>query len=152
MDKTPLVGPNFAAGRELIEALERAGIPIAFAGWLSLRETFDWQLYIASPDVQTYGPTTVIRFVDTLLTATESPLSLSSIRITNTSNHFVNRIPEAYGSRKISLNPARIVGMAFDDGDIIEGFVYKIDRKVKPSKSAPRANAATLKRAKSLAA
>jgi hypothetical protein len=79
-------------------------------------------------------------------------LSLSSIRITNTSNHFVNRIPEAYGSRKISLNPARIVGMAFDDGDIIEGFVYKIDRKVKPSKSAPRANAATLKRAKSLAA
>jgi hypothetical protein len=42
MDKTPLVGPNFAAGQELIEALERAGIPIAFAGWLSLRETFDW--------------------------------------------------------------------------------------------------------------
>ncbi|MEQ1950245.1 hypothetical protein [Mesorhizobium sp. CN2-181] len=152
MDKTPLVGPDFAAGRELIEALERTGIPVAFAGWLSLRETFDWQLYIASPDVQTYGPTTVIRFVDTLLTAIESPLSLGNLRITNTSNHFVNRIPESYGPRQITPHPTRIVGIAFDDGYIVEGFVYKIDRKLKPSKTAPRANAATLKRARSLAA
>ncbi|PSJ64768.1 hypothetical protein [Kumtagia ephedrae] len=152
MDKTPLVGPDFIAGRELTEALERAGIPIAFAGWLNLRETFDWQLFIASPDVQTYGPTTIIRFVDTILAAMKSPLSLGTVRIVNTSNHFVNRIPDSFGTSEITSNPTRIVGLAFDDGDIVEGFVYKINKKAKASRSEPRANAAVLKRAKSLAA
>ncbi|MDQ6433314.1 hypothetical protein RB623_04535 [Mesorhizobium sp. LHD-90] len=155
MDKTPLVGPDFDGGRDLLEALERAGLPIAVAAWLNLREAFDWQLYLASPDVQTYGPTTVIRFVDKILIATQSPIPLRVITIVNTSNNFVNKIPEYYDpSKNINLvnNTTRVIGMPFDDGYIVEGFIYKIDKGVKPSKVTPKPDASALKRAKSLAA
>ena len=155
MDKTPLVGPDFDGGRNLLEALERAGLPIAVAAWLNLREAFDWQLYLASPDVQTHGPTTVIRFVDKILAATGSPISLGEITIVNTSNNFVNRIPVHYDpsqNKNLTNGTTRIVGIPFDDGYIVEGFVYKIDKSVKPSKVTPKPDASTLKRARSLAA
>jgi hypothetical protein len=155
MDKTPLVGPDFDGGRDLLEALERAGLPIAFAAWLSLRETFDWQLFIASPDVQTHGPKAVILFIDKIISATNSPISLSDITVVNTSNNFVNRIPESYSPAKRSNagnRPARIAGMPFDEGYIVEGFVYKIDKSLKPSKTPLKPDASALKRARSLAA
>ncbi|MBX3569386.1 MAG: hypothetical protein KF914_15100 [Rhizobiaceae bacterium] len=151
MDKTPLVGPDFAGGRELIDKLELVGLPIAFAGWLNLREVLDWQLYIASPDVQTFGPTIIIKIVDKVLIETHSSIPLQSIDIVNTSNHFVNRIPETY-SPADRFYPTRVRGMAFDDGDIVEGFIYKIDKATKPSTGIPKLSATMLKRVKSMAA
>jgi hypothetical protein len=42
--------------------------------------------------------------------------------------------------------------MPFDEGYIVEGFVYKIDKSLKPSKTPLKPDASALKRARSLAA
>jgi microsomal dipeptidase-like Zn-dependent dipeptidase len=43
MDKTALVEADLEVGREIVEALERSGIPIDLAAWLQ-DERLDWQL------------------------------------------------------------------------------------------------------------
>ena len=69
MDKTTLVESDIEAGLTAVKALEAAGLPIAAAMWLRLHDSSKWQLYIASPDVETHGPTTVNRFIDRILLA-----------------------------------------------------------------------------------
>ena len=51
MDKTQLVDTDIQAGRQIIEGLERLGIPIDVALWLQDDETLDWQLIVSSSAV-----------------------------------------------------------------------------------------------------
>jgi hypothetical protein len=48
MDKTLLVGVDFAAGLELLKALDRADLSISVAMWLYLAEYEDWRFLLAS--------------------------------------------------------------------------------------------------------
>jgi hypothetical protein len=151
MDKASLIGPDIHAGKVLLAALERAGLAISIAAWLRLRGAIGWNLFIASPDVQKYGPLTVNKFIDKIRTAIESTVSMDEITATNTTNHFINRIPQLFFSSAIHLKHGgfhTIEALNIEDIDIEYGVVYKIDRDVRPSKEAPRPNAEALKKAK----
>jgi hypothetical protein len=54
MDKTALVAPDVAAGRELIEALGTAGLRVEAAFWWL--EDNEWRLILATPLVRERGP------------------------------------------------------------------------------------------------
>ncbi|MER8427562.1 hypothetical protein [Mesorhizobium sp. M1403] len=151
MAKTPLVDFDIDGGRNLVHALEKAGLPISIAAWLCLQDSADWQLFIATPDVQTYGPTTIIKFVDRIRSAINSPVRLDKVTVTNTTNHFINNIPLfSYHSEAQPLH--RFRGGFLGDVDIEDGLIYKIDRTVKASKAAPRPNAEAIRKARSIAA
>ncbi|WFP76997.1 hypothetical protein [Mesorhizobium sp. WSM4906] len=159
MDKTTLVESDVRAGLTAVKALEAAGLPIAAAMWLRLQDSSKWQLYITSPDVETYGPTTVNRFIDRILLAIKSPVSLDEVTAANTTNHFVNKISplsilKAGRSNSLTLenNIFRFGNGAFDGVDVAEGVVYKIAPGVKASKEAPKPDVAALKKARALAA
>ena len=150
MDKASLVNPDIAAGNHLLSALERAGLAISIAAWLKLRDTGEWNLFIASPDVQTHGPTTVNKFIDRVRTAIESELSMDEITAVNTTNHFVNGVsPLSFASSIHSKGGVHRLGSRpLGEADIEDGLVYKVERNVKASREAPRANAEALKKAK----
>ncbi|MCJ2143464.1 hypothetical protein [Methylobacterium sp. E-066] len=67
MDKTSLVDEDIEVGRRFVAALEQAGLPVAAAMWFK-RPTYDtWTLGIASPNVQVYGPLSVVRLASAVL-------------------------------------------------------------------------------------
>lgn len=143
MDTAALVGLDLEGGAALVDALTKAGLPIAVAAWLYLPNSRDWQLFIASPDTQTYGPLVVIRFVDEVREAIGSPLSYNAIRIANTTNHFINEVPVK--AADLSSEPVRFRGTYLGDEDVDDGFIYLVNRKVKASKNEPKVTASVLR-------
>jgi hypothetical protein len=159
MDKTTLVESDIDAGLRAVKALEAAGLPIAVAMWLRLHDSYRWQLYIASPDVETHGPTTVNRFIDRILIAIKSPISLGDVTVVNTTNHFVNKVSLlsiVTGGKASRFTVAgdllRIGNCTFDGVEVDEGVVYKIAAGVKASKEALKPDSAAVRKARSLAA
>ncbi|TIW91770.1 MAG: hypothetical protein E5V59_19390 [Mesorhizobium sp.] len=159
MDKTALVESDIEAGLTAVKALEAAGLPIAAAMWLRLHDSSKWQLYIASPDVETHGPTTVNRFIDRILLAINSPISLDEVTAANTTNHFINKaslLPIITGGRSnsftVASNLTRFGNSTFDGVEVDEGVIYKIAPGVKASREAPKPDGTALKKARALAA
>jgi len=159
MDKTTLVESDIEAGLTAVKALEAAGLPIAAAMWLRLHDSSKWQLYITSPDVETYGPTTVNRFIDRILLTIKSPISLDEVTVANTTNHFVNKISPLSvltsgnsNTLTIAENRLRFGNSTFDGVEVDEGVVYKITPGVKASKEAPKPDLEAKRKARSLAA
>ncbi|MDX8441852.1 hypothetical protein [Mesorhizobium australafricanum] len=158
MDKTTLVEADINAGHVVIMALEAAGLPVAAAMWLKLREINKWELYIASPDVERHGPTTVIRFIDQVLITIKSEIAISNIIVTNTTNHFVNLLSKDYtptlrlAKHASSTGFLRMNDFTLGGVEIDSGLVYKIAPHVRASKTAPKANNEAMKKAKALAA
>src|SRR6266542_2635775 len=77
MDKTQLVDSDMQAGRQIIEGLERLGIPIDVAFWLQDDESLDWRLIVSSPSVPKDGP----RRLYTALFVTLRDLNHPTIRL-----------------------------------------------------------------------
>src|ERR1019366_3856595 len=73
MDKSELVERDLAEGRRLVDALDKAGIPLPVAFWLYLQELGVWQLRLCSPYVKEFGPKHAYGIVQTIL-ATASPV------------------------------------------------------------------------------
>lgn len=48
MAQEPLVESDIEAGRELVRALDRAGVPIVGAFWFYMTESDDWKLLIVT--------------------------------------------------------------------------------------------------------
>ncbi|MER8375315.1 hypothetical protein [Mesorhizobium sp. M1409] len=159
MDKTTLVESDIEAGLTAVKALEAAGLPIAAAMWLRLHDSSKWELYIASPDVETHGPTTVNRFIDRILLAINSPISLDEVTVANTTNHFINKaslLSILTGGRSnsftVASNLMRFANSTFDGVEVDEGVIYKIAPGVKASREAPKPDGTALKKARALAA
>lgn len=150
MDKTALVDSDIDNGLTAIRVLEAAGLPIAAAMWLRLKDTNTWQLFIASPDVEKHGPTTVIRFVDSVLATIKSSVSIHDIAVVNTTNHFVNALA-AQGFGRLPWERQngflRLTNLTLDGANVEDALVYKIAPNVKASKSPPKPDETTLKKA-----
>lgn len=157
MDSTTLLADDISDGLTAVRAISAAGLPVAVAAWLKVRGTYRWELFIASPDVQKYGPTTVGRFVDTVLLTINSPIKLRFVVIANTTNHFVNEISPTYISSLPLSNdnrPAnfkRLANITLGSIEIDDAFVYKVGR-VRASAKAPSATTQALQKARQLAA
>jgi len=157
MDRTALVENDIAAGARLVDALAAAGLPIAAAMWLKLKERSVWELYVASPNVQEHGPTTAYRFVDEIARAIGSPISVNEIVLANTTNHFLNALPRHYKKwaereRKLSGAFFRTTGLLLDGTEIEEAVIYRIAPGVKASRTPLKPDSITLQKARSLAA
>jgi hypothetical protein len=144
MDKKALVEPDIEKGERLVDVLERAGLPIAAAMWLKRPDDEFSSLYVATPDVEKHGPIAVYRFIDRVLAALgDSAVSIDDVVAANTTNHFVNAVSSAIGSRP---GPMRVVNSTLSGVPVEDAVVYRANRKVRPSQSAPRVTAETRKR------
>ena len=158
MDKTTLVESDIGTGYTAVKALEVAGLPIAAAMWLKLRDAGTWNLYITSPDVEKFGPTTIYLFVTEILKGISSTIEQNLIIVTNTTNHFVNSFARdhiAHWPLHKSFNAGAVLkinNFTLEGADVESAIVYKIAPRVKPSKVRPQPNSEALKKARALAA
>lgn len=157
MDKTALVESDIADGARAVHALEAAGLPIAVAAWLKLKNSSIWQLHIASPDVQLYGPIAAYKFADEILQAIESPVAVDLVVLSNTTNNFLNAIPKRFTKHiknqgKLIQDMIRAADFDLQGTEIDGAVIYRIHPGVKPSKAPLKSNREAVQRARALAA
>lgn len=73
MAETSLVGLDIEGGRDLLELLDEAGIPVAAALWQYRPATEDWNLDIVTPLVEQVGVKGAFAKLDAALSSASSP-------------------------------------------------------------------------------
>jgi hypothetical protein len=127
MVTTTYVGPDFALGEEVLEALDKAKFPITVAMWLLQLERSDrWKLVIATPLYDRLGPlASYRRFIDAL--STKGPVSMVDlpIRLESTRRPLIRALRKMFGNvslaKGIHLESRSIGGTSIDDG-----YLYRI--------------------------
>lgn len=120
------------AGGKLVKELDEAGLPISAAMWVKTLPDDPWKLYIASPNVEKYGPTSVYKAIDNTIRNARLPLNVDYVSVANTSSHFVNNIAKGISP---SSGVLRVTNSVFDELRIADAFIYKTSRNVKASRS-----------------
>ncbi|MDN2583926.1 hypothetical protein [Aquibium sp. ELW1220] len=157
MYKTVLTEQDTNAGLLVVKALDAAGLPIAFAGWIKTDDSPAWLLHVASPDVQTFGPTAVIRLIGELAALLSIPIATDDITVANTTNSFLTRIDARDYDIEKDKHPfevsarGRVLGY-FDGKSIEDSFVYRVDRHVRASDKPVKVTKQVVEKAKKLAA
>lgn len=79
------------AGRSLVRALERKGVPVVAAMWL-LTEESGYKLYISTPMVQLSGPIRVYEVIQKVVAELPKKhgITFDDVVAANTTNHFIN--------------------------------------------------------------
>lgn len=111
-----LTGEMVEAGKQLLSALDSAGIPVSAAFWLYFPEPETWRLVLASTRVSKFGPRKVYHDIQTVLLnlPDNKRLSLSDITVMENNAHLV-------ASLRKGLGPAKSVGGVRLGGNIIDG-------------------------------
>jgi hypothetical protein len=127
MVKTILVGPDLAYGKEVLRALDDAKFPITAALWLLQKERDDdWQLVIATPLYDKFGPSISYgKLIDAL--SKKEPVSLFDlpVRLESARRPFIKALRKTFG-RAVSVEGMRL-GLRLIGGTWIDdGYVYRI--------------------------
>lgn len=82
MDKSTLVEKDINEGKELIEALDEAGISVQAALWIYLSESDEWRFMIAIPMIDEKGPKKTYTHIQSILAKITPPtITLKDISI-----------------------------------------------------------------------
>ncbi|WP_439629868.1 hypothetical protein [Gemmata sp.] len=129
MDQTPLVDRDIGAGRRLIEALDRAGVPLTAALWKYIPEERDWRLVLASSWVRERGPRKAYEAVQELLRTDGIDLALHRVSVVESDDHLVTELRIFAGT-----DGAPFVGGTFLHGAMVgdafvdAAYVYRAER------------------------
>ena len=140
MGKASLVDTRVEDGGTLTHVLSAAGLPIAVSALIRLDDDDVSRLYVASPDVETFGPRSVYAFIDEAIEASGVDLRLDDVVAANTTNHLVNELlalvsdtPDGAAATSRSLRPLALGDVAVD-----VAIVFTARKSVRPSGTSPR--------------
>lgn len=120
MGKATLVELDLAAGAKLIKSLDGHDFPLSAAFWIYASETDEWDLVIASPLVDEYGPHWAYQELREA-SGTKPSIPLSQISLVPDDHPLVTLLRSAVsvrGSRPIRLTNNSINGVLIEDAYI----------------------------------
>ncbi len=126
MDKTLLVEADFATGLGIVQALDRAAIPVNVALWLHASEYGDWRFALASRRLdaaelsEAYG-----QIHDALAAAGISVERTPTLLILRMSDPFVRELRRRFSKTK-SVEGMRLGGQLIGDRFVEDALVYRI--------------------------
>ena len=124
MDKTVLVTPDFAAGLELVHALDQSGLSISVALWVYLSEYEDWRFLLSSrrldASARAYG-----QVHDALTAAGISYEQTPPLMILRISDPFIRSLRRMY-SKAANVEGMRLVSQLIGDRFVGDALVYRI--------------------------
>lgn len=129
MAQEVLVERDVEGGRQLIQALDRAGFPVVAALWKFLPDEGEWRLLIASPRVQQLGPLEVYRVIQEELIKHHIDIPLHRVSAVDLHEPLVSELRIYAGT-----DPAPSIGGTYLQkvviGDLyLEGaYVYRAER------------------------
>jgi hypothetical protein len=126
MDQTALVGPDIAAGKELVEALGSA-LQVEAAFWWM--EDDEWRLVLATPLVYERGPLFVDSLVrDVIESSAEVPRELfDRVQVVSTSSGVIT-VLDLGGADKIALGRL-ILNQSVNSVYVAGAYFYKFQPK-----------------------
>jgi hypothetical protein len=129
MDNATLVAPDVEAGKQLIRALDNAGLDVKAAFWLYLEESEEWRLYIATPLVKEHGPREVYsRVLKVLNESKVSSIQLSEISVVDPTFRLVTALSSAFNTGP-EIKDIKLVGNAVDGVYIRAALIYRVNIK-----------------------
>ena len=81
MDQKVLVGPDIQAGRDFLELLESAGVPVTAALWMRDGTPKDWQFHLITPWVDRYGVRQTFRKISAILSKASPPPAIDLLDV-----------------------------------------------------------------------
>lgn len=119
---TPLSQELRAAGEELVRELDRKRFLVKAAFWFFLADRGEWRFVIATPTLRLDGPKKLYKQIQSVLTKTKSPVSLSAIALLDTKDPlitlFSSTIRTGDGISGIQFTRNTINGHFIDDAYI----------------------------------
>ena len=126
MDKTALVTEDFAAGLELVQALEHSDLSVSVALWLYLSEYEDWRFVLASRRLDSAAPAEAYRLVhNAFASAGISPNRTPTLMILRMSDPFIRAIRRIFARTK-SVEGMRLGGQLIGGRFVEDALVYRV--------------------------
>ena len=125
--KEPLRQEMIAAGRELVELLDRNDFDVTCALWLFTSEANDWRLVLASPLVDLEGPKKVYGRIQTMLSMVPeefASLSLRKISVTSPEDRFIKVLRSAIGTDR-GIHDIRFSRSRINDVFVEDAYIYR---------------------------
>lgn len=150
MAKSVLLKSDIDAGGTFSQVLTIFRFPIKVSAWLRTDAESGWQLYIATPDLETHGPIKVYKFLHTVYDQMPKELiktlSKDDIIAANTTNHFVNAITETVGHPLAPGSYSRFVNCTLNGAHVDDMILYISNKNVKPTPKREKMPAAQVRR------
>lgn len=126
MDKTALVTADFAAGAELLGALDKSTLSISVALWAYLSEYEDWRFVLASRKLDAAAPAQAYILVREALGAAGISIDRTpTLTILSMSDPFIRAIRRIFAKAK-SVEGMRLGGQLIGDRFVEDALVYRI--------------------------
>jgi hypothetical protein len=126
MDKTALVSFDIESGKEVVEALDRAGKAPKVALWAKLPEYEDWRLIIASDRLNQTGSLYGYSQLNSALEQAGITLrKRPSILVRPMGKPFIKALRETF-AKAADVYGMRLGGQTFGDQFLEDAFVYRI--------------------------
>ncbi len=121
-----MVAAEFAAGAELVQALDRSTLSISVTLWLYLSEYEDWRFVLASRRLDSAAPAEAYSLVhDALAAAGISADRTPTLLILRMSDPFIRAIRRIFAKTK-SVEGVRLGGQLIGDRFVEDALVYRI--------------------------
>lgn len=126
MDKKVLVEADFAAGVQLLEALDRSNLSVSVALWLYSAEHEDWRFVLASRRLDAAAPSEAYGLVHRAFEAAGvSPEQTPALMVLKMSDPFIRALRRIFGKAK-SVEGMRLGGQFLGDRFVQDALVYRI--------------------------
>jgi len=126
MGKATLVEVDLGKSEKIVSALEKAGVHVALAMWVSFPEYEDWRFVLASKNIDTFSLGDAYLKVNHILTeAGMTVWEIPTIFIMKTTDPFVRALHKAFG-KVANVAGMRLGGQAWGDRYVDEAYAYKI--------------------------
>jgi hypothetical protein len=126
VDNASLVSFDIENGKEVIDALDRAGRSPNVALWAKLPEYEDWRLVIASDHLRQSGSLYAYSQINSAIEqAGISPRRRPSILLRPMNRPFIEALRRTFGS-SADVYGMRLGGQTFGDQYLEDAFVYRI--------------------------
>jgi hypothetical protein len=128
MDNATLVGPEIEGGKQLVRALDGAGLDVKAAFWLYLEEAEEWRLYIATPLVKKQGPRDVYsRVLKVLKENMISSIDLSEISVIDPTDGLAAVLSLAFQTGPTDIKDIKVVGSAVNGVYVRAAHIYRMN-------------------------
>jgi hypothetical protein len=121
-----LVATDLTAGSQLVEALERSGLPVGVALWLYSTDYEDWRFVLASRRLDEARLSDAYGMIHDALTAAGVSLEQTpALLILRMSDPFIRALRRVFGKAK-SVEGMRLGGQLIGDRFVEDALVYRI--------------------------
>ena len=126
MGQALLVNVDLAAGAEILDIMDKAGVKVSVAAWIVFDEYGDWRLLLSSRQLDTAGPGKASGLVFDALVAADFPVEKTpTILILPTTDPTVRTLRRIFG-KAMTVEGMRLGGQMIGKRWVEDAYVYRI--------------------------